>query len=132
MAESKTRTTTKPGSDVRVANQHSAAIILPRAGTKGMYVPQQTLLPGMVTRLDKNEWQTWKNMKVIQGYIDRGLLAEVRSDKPVGIVDTTSTDLVIPESLGGPDADNAELEGSKTGRKASVRRRKVTKVTVEE
>lgn len=83
---------------VMVANQHTGHIIFPRKGEGGVSVNPLILAPGCVTTLSKEEWELRKAGKVVQYYLDRGLLAEVNRGGTCAM-DETSTDLPIPENL---------------------------------
>lgn len=88
---------------VLVANQHTAPIIIPRATMQGeqrLALPPLILHPGVVTPIEGEEWNVRKQLVVIQHYLDRGLLAEVKQEGQCAM-DPTSTDLsaAIPENL---------------------------------
>ena len=83
-----------------IANQHTAPILLLRRSSRGgLSMAPRTLWPGTVTTVDAEEWV--KNMKnaAVQMYVDRGLLREVEKMGPVPVLDSTTSDLPIPEHL---------------------------------
>lgn len=102
---------------VRVANQHSATIMFTRRGGGGVALPPLILPPGRVTEVVAEEWKARKQSRVVQNYLDRGLLAEVRKapGSEVPVLESTTADLPIPEHL-----QTAE-EGEQTGTVARVR-----------
>lgn len=88
---------------VLVANQHTGGITFPRTDANGLFLPPLRLAPGLVTRIPYEEWQTRKKMKVVQHYLDRGILAEVNKTGPVPVQDQTTSELPIPEHLQGAE-----------------------------
>jgi CRISPR/Cas system endoribonuclease Cas6 (RAMP superfamily) len=97
---------------VRIANQHTAPIMFPRKTGQGVFTPPLILLPGSVTEIEGELWNTYKESKVLQGYLDRGILAEVRSGKQVVATEASTVDLEVPEHLSGDD-HQGEMAGAK-------------------
>lgn len=109
---------------IRVANQHTGPIIFPRrGGGSALALPPLVLHPGTITEVPAEEWASRKKNKVVQHYMDRGLLAEVRKapGAPVPILDTTSTELPVPEHL---QTENEEQQGASGVARAAVRRKR--------
>jgi hypothetical protein len=84
---------------VLVANQHTGNIMLPRKGGQGISLPPIILHAGHVTPVPRDEWNERKKIQVVQYYLDRNLLAEVRREGVVPVIDATSTELTPPEHL---------------------------------
>ena len=92
---------------VHIANQHTGHIMFPRKGAGGITVDPLILPPGTTTAMDKEEWEARKAGQVVQHYLDRGLLAEVKGSMSNIPVDPTSTELPIPENLQGEEQEGA-------------------------
>lgn len=110
---------------VLVANQHTGHIMFPRKGGDGVSQPPLMLAPGTVTELDKDEWESRKSGKVVQHYLDRGILAEVEKVTSNVPMDETSTDLPIPENL-----QSEEIQGADATAKVRKDRTRVGSVDV--
>jgi len=85
---------------ILIANHHTGGITFPMRDGNGTVLPPLRLAPGVVSLIPADEWQKRKKMLVVQHYLDKGLLAEVRTDNgPVPVLCSTSTELIIPENL---------------------------------
>jgi hypothetical protein len=108
---------------IRIANQHSAIIALPRVGGGGVVLPAILLQPHSVTPVDAAAWKILKECKSVQNYLDKHLLAEVRRDD-IGNVpietSTVDTEANVPAHLSG-DEEGTQAKGEV---KARVTRKK--------
>jgi len=106
------------GGEVMIANHHTADFLFPRVSPSGLSIPPMSLPAQMATPVDREIWKEIKKMPVVQHWIDRGLLAEVRSAGQVQLLDDTSTDLEVPEHL-QEDEIEAETGGIQISAKAN-------------
>ena len=117
------------GGTVRIANQHSADFLFPRK-SGGISLPPLSLRAQTISDpIDKEVWTELKKMPVVRHWLDRGLLAEVNREGKVQLLDSTSTDLEVPEHL-----QDDEAEGQNEGGlliKAKVKTTGVGSVTLE-
>lgn len=123
---------TKSGT-VLIANHHTAAIMLPRCGNVGMNISPIVFNPGVVTSLDKDEWDERKKMVAVQAYLDTGLLSVVRSadaEKTVAVTEVTTSNPEIPENLQTEEEQRLSANPDASPIKASVRKSNVTQVPV--
>lgn len=106
---------TNPMHKLFIANHHTAPVIIPRSvkGAEGaVYRITLTPLvfpPGIATPVDSEVWRKVRlHNRMIDRYLERGLLAEIR--RPGGVIATMSetSDLIPPDHL----RTSAELEGS--------------------
>jgi len=115
---------------IRIANQHSAIIALPRVGDGSVVLPAILLPPAQVTPVDADLWKQFKKCKSVQNYLDKGLLAEVRRDD-IGNVpiepSTVDTESNVPPHLSGDDDEGTTSKGEV---KAKVTRKKPGTVKV--
>lgn len=114
-----------PSTNVLVANQHMGGITFPRRVAGGLTVKPLRLAPGTVTQLDRAEWDAIKTNRLVQHYLDAGLIAEVNRDGAVPVLSETSSDLQIPENL--KSADELMEQGGAT---AGVRKANAGSVTI--
>lgn len=99
---------------VKIANQHTASIILPRR-SMGMNLPPTVLQAGWVNEIPADVWAKASKNPVVQSYLNKGLLAVVRkAGGTVPVLSETSTDLPIPEHL-----QDAPAHGDMTQAKVS-------------
>lgn len=119
----KDEATVATSTTILIANQHTGPIMFPRKGGDGISQPPLILDPGSTTEIDKDEWESRKAGKVVQHYLDRGILAEVTRATNNVPMDPTSTDLPIPPNLQGEEQTGTDAT-------ASVRKTKAGNVTV--
>ena len=110
--------------DILVANQHTGGIVFPRKSKEGLYAPPLRLAPGMVTAIPRELWEKYKKMPLVQAYLDKRLLVEVKRAGAVPVLDAATSDLVIPENL--------QTDADKGIAKASVKRENLTETTINE
>lgn len=122
---SKTTTRRADPTTIIVANHHTGGIMFPRRGEGGITLPPLRLAPGTTTTVDAEEWKKRKKMKVIQYYLDAGILSEVSREGAVPVSTATSTELPVPEHL-----QAAEQTGKEEPVKASVRKQNAGEVKI--
>lgn len=106
---------------VLVANHHTGGITFPRRGPGGVIVAPLRLAPGTTTIVDAAEWEERKKMKVVQYYIEKGLISEISREGKVSVTDATSTDLEIPNHLMSDEELLVQGDTAKAGvRKANA------------
>lgn len=110
--------------DVLVANQHTGGIVFPRKSKEGLYAPPLRLAPGTVTAIPHELWEKYKKMPLVQAYLDKRLLVQVKRAGAVPMLDAATSDLPIPENL-LTDADKGVA-------KASVKRETLSEATISE
>jgi len=114
---------------VIIANHHTAPFLFPctmMQGVQRVQLEPIVLLPGQTTTILKDEWVARKKLKVIQHYIDAGLLSESKRQGECATQDyTTDTENLIPDSLLN------DSEGKQTGLTASVKRAKIGSIEVD-
>lgn len=108
-----------------VANHHTGGIMFPRRTPEGVTLPPLRLAPGTTTVVDAEEWKKRKQMKVVQYYLDAGILSETIREGAVPVTDSTSTELQIPEHL-----QVEEQKGKEEPVKASVRKQNAGEVKI--
>lgn len=122
---------------ILIANQHTGIISIPRVSYQNdqrVLLTPLNLAPGTVTPVDAEEWTERRKNHVVQHYLDIGLLAEVKRDGAVPVLETSSTDLeaIIPDNL--RTAEELGVEGSAIADakapKATVRKTDVATVKV--
>lgn len=111
--------------EILIANRHKGPFIFPRSF--GKVVSSITIMPGCIEAIPMDYWDTIKNNKVIQFYLDSGHLAIVKKpDQVVDVVVERTSEPEVPPHL----MDEEELEGGVTEAKAKVRRAKGSTITV--
>ncbi len=120
----------KKSSVVLIANQHTGGIVFPRKGEGGVHVPPLRLPPGSVTPVDREEWEARKKSKVVQYYLDAGLLAEVNRMGPVPVLDSTTSSPEVPEHLQTEEHKGKQIVQEAAPATARVRQAKTATITL--
>ena len=113
---------------ILIANYHTGGITFPRKSENGVLLKPLRLPPGTTTPVDAAEWVERKQVKVVQLYMDKGLIAEVTENRPVvPVTSGTSSELEIPEHL---LTDEEAMQGQEASAKAKVVRKNVGVATI--
>lgn len=101
-----------------VANHHTAPIGFPRSSAGSIVFQATTILPGHVQEIDNDLWKKYKKTPVIQHYLDKGILTEVKdADATVVVGATRTSDPPIPEHLQDEEqANNVSGQGTVTAK----------------
>ena len=112
-----------------VSNQHSGPLTIPSCKLpSGVVVPPVNFLPGVSQPVDREWWKGIKNkFPVVCHWLDRNMLMEsIRDRGIVPVMDSTSTDLPIPEML----RDDEHESGQHPEVRAKVRKQNITHITI--
>ena len=115
--------------DIFVSNQHSGPLSIPSCKLpSGVIVPPVNFIPGVPKQVDRVWWNGIKNkFAVVRHWLDRNMLVEsTRNRGQVPVMDSTSTDLPIPEMLQGDEHES----GQHPEVRASIRKQNVTHITI--
>lgn len=114
--------------EIFVSNQHSGPLSIPSYKLEsGVVIPPVNFMPGVPKPVDRAWWNEIKDkFIVVQHWLDRNMLVEsTRNRGTVPVMDSTSTDLPVPEMLQGD-----EHEGEHPEVRASIRKQNVTHITI--
>ena len=110
-----------------IGNRHTGAIVIPRKNKDRLVISKVEpiiLPPGQTTSLDSEEWKDLKAAnKMIQVYLEKGLLSEEQKSGSVPVSDQTVDSFPIPDHL-----LREEESGKSTDTKAKIVRKNVTVV----
>ena len=115
--------------DIFVSNQHSGPLTIPGCKlSSGVVAPPVNFLPGVPKSVDREWWNGIKDkFAVVRHWLDRNMLVESTRDRgQVPVMDSTSTDLPIPEMLQNDEHES----GQHPEVRARVRKQNVTHLTI--
>jgi len=126
MAE-RTRTTAKTQTTYTISNNTSADIIIPRAniGRIIMNASPDVIPAGRSLEVRGEDWVGIRQKPIIQRYIERGLISEIKKGGMTGAVMDRTSAPQIPEHLLRPE------ETGNTGMVAKVSRSRKSTITVD-
>ncbi len=112
-----------------VSNQHSGPLSIPSCKlASGVVVPPVNFIPGVPQAVDRAWWNGIKDkFAVVRHWLDRNMLVEsTRNRGSVPVMDSTSTDLPIPEMLQNDEHGSEQHPEVR----ATVRKQNVTHITI--